>query len=45
MIQAPELTWVTMSGDFCASDAQVDRLRQFFSKSHGRSRVYGRSSE
>lgn len=39
MIQAPELTGVTMSNLFWLTDAQMDRLRPFFPKSHGVPRV------
>jgi transposase len=39
MIQAPELTGVLMSNLFWLTDEQMKRLRSFFSKSHGKSRV------
>ena len=42
MIQAPELTGVEMSNLFWLTDAQMERLRPFFPKSHGRPRVDGR---
>lgn len=38
-IQAPELLGVIMSNLFWLTDAQMDRLRSFFPKSHGRQRV------
>ena len=39
MIQAPELTGVLMSNLFWLTDVQMERLRPFFPKSHGRPRV------
>jgi transposase len=39
VIQAPELTGVTMSNLFWLTDAQMARLRPFFPKSHGVPRV------
>ena len=39
MIQAPDLTGVMMSNLFWLTEAQVERLRPFFPKSHGRPRV------
>ena len=39
MIQAPELTGVVMSNLFWLTDEQMERLRPFFPKSHGRPRV------
>ena len=39
MIQAPELTGVIMSNLFWLTDEQMDRLRPFFPKSHGKPRV------
>jgi transposase len=39
VIQAPELTGVIMSNLFWLTDAQLERLRPFFPKSHGRPRV------
>ena len=39
MIQAPELTGVMISNLFWLTDAQMARLRPFFSKSHGKPRV------
>lgn len=39
MIQAPELTGVVMSNLFWLSDEQMERLKPFFPKSHGKPRV------
>jgi transposase len=39
MIQAPELTGVMMSNLFWLSDEQMERLKPFFPKSHGKPRV------
>jgi transposase len=39
VIQAPELTGVIMSHLFWLTDEQVERLRPFFPKSHGKPRV------
>ena len=39
MIQAPVLTGVMMSNLFWLTDAQMERLRPFFPKSHGKPRV------
>jgi transposase len=39
VIQAPELTGVTMSNLFWLTDAQMTRLEPFFPKSHGKPRV------
>jgi transposase len=39
VIQAPELTAVTMSNLFWLTDAQMARLRPFFPKRHGVPRV------
>jgi transposase len=39
VIQAPELTGVIMSNLFWLTDEQVERLRPFFPKSHGKPRV------
>ena len=39
MIQAPELTGVKMSNLFWLTNEQMDRLRPFFPKSHGKPRV------
>jgi transposase len=39
VIQAPELMGVMMSNLFWLTDAQMDRLRPFFPKSHGKPRV------
>jgi transposase len=39
VIQAPELTGVEMSNLFWLTDAQMERLRPFFPKSHGKPRV------
>lgn len=39
MIQAPELTGVMMDNLFWLTDEQMERLRPFFPKSHGKPRV------
>jgi transposase len=39
VIQAPELKGVVMSNLFWLTDEQMERLRPFFPKSHGRPRV------
>ena len=39
MIQTPELTGVMMSNLFWLTDEQIERLRPFFPKSHGKPRV------
>jgi len=39
VIQAPELTGVMMSNLFCLTEAQLERLKPFFPKSHGKPRV------
>lgn len=39
MIQAPELTGVMMSNLFCLTDEQMERLRPFFPRSHGKPRM------
>jgi transposase len=39
MIQAPELTGVKMSNLFWLTDEQMERLKPFFPKSHGKPRV------
>jgi len=39
VIQAPELMGVMVSNLFWLTDAQMERLRPFFPKSHGRPRV------
>ena len=39
MIQAPELTGVMMSNLFWLTEEQMERLRPFFQKSHGKPRV------
>jgi transposase len=39
MIQAPELTGVIMSNLFWLTEEQMERLRPFFPKSHGKPRV------
>ncbi len=39
MIQAPELTGVSMSNLFWLTEVQMERLRPFFPKSHGVPRV------
>ncbi len=39
MIQAPELTGVMMSNLFWLTDEQMERLKPFFPKSHGKLRV------
>jgi transposase len=39
MIQAPELMGVLMSNLFWLTDVQVERLRPFFPKSHGKPRA------
>jgi transposase len=39
MIEAPELTGVMMSNVFWLSDEQMERLKPFFPKSHGKPRV------
>ena len=39
MIQAPELTGVMMSNLYWLTDEQMERLRPFFPKSHGKPRV------
>jgi transposase len=39
VIQAPELMGVMMSNLFWLTDAQMDRLRPFFPKSHAKPRV------
>lgn len=39
MIQAPELTAVMMDNLFWLTDEQMDRLRPFFPRSHGKPRV------
>ena len=39
MIQAPELTGVEMGNLFWLTDAQMERLKPFFQKSHGKPRV------
>ena len=36
MIQAPELTGVMMSNLFWLTDEQMERLKPFFPKSHGK---------
>jgi transposase len=42
MIQAPELMGVMMSNLFWLTDEQVERLKPFFPKSHGKPRVDNR---
>jgi len=39
MIHAPELMGVTMSNLFWLTEEQMERLRPFFPKSHGKPRV------
>jgi transposase len=39
VIQAPELTGVEMSNLFWLTDEQMERLKPFFPKSHGKPRV------
>ena len=39
MIQGPELTGVMMSNLFWLTDEQMERLKPFFPKSHGKPRV------
>jgi transposase len=39
VIQAPELTGVMMSNLYWLTDEQMERLRPFFPKSHGKPRV------
>jgi hypothetical protein len=39
VIQAPELTGVMMSNLFWLTDEQMERLKPFFPKSHGKPRV------
>jgi transposase len=39
VIQAPELTGVVVSNLFWLTDEQVDRLKPFFPKCHGKPRV------
>jgi transposase len=39
VIQSPELTGVMMSNLFRLTEEQIDRIRPFFPKSHGRPRV------
>jgi transposase len=39
VIQAPELTGVMMSNPFWRTDAQMERLKPFFPKSHGTPRL------
>jgi transposase len=39
MIQAPELTAITMNNLFWLADGQMERLKPFFRKSHGKPRV------
>jgi transposase len=39
MIQAPEMTGVMMSNLFWLTEEQMERLRPFFPKSHGKPRV------
>ena len=39
MIQGPELTGVMLSNLFWLTDEQMERLKPFFPKSHGKSRV------
>jgi transposase len=39
VIQAPELTGVMMDNLFWLTEAQMERLRPFFPKSHGKPRV------
>jgi hypothetical protein len=39
VIQVPELAQATMSNLVWLTDVHVERLRQFFSKIHGRRRV------
>jgi hypothetical protein len=41
VIQASELTGVMMSNLFWLTDVQMERLRPFFPKSHGKPRVDG----
>lgn len=45
MMQAPELTGVLMSNLFWLTDAQMERLRPFFPKSHGVPRVDAKDSQ
>lgn len=42
MIQAPELTGEVIGNFFWLTDEQMERLKPFFPKSHGKTRVDGR---